>query len=91
VQQLDPRAVLLLAESLEASGVPAVELVPSGAKPVTPRRDLLAIVSPEPSRDVATFGPAQTPGLADLIHSTILNKQYTPVRRRGLLARLRGQ
>jgi hypothetical protein len=89
IPQVDPRAALLLAESLDAPGTPAIELVPPGAKPTTPRTDLLALVSPQPSRDVATFGPAQTPGLADLIHSTVLNLQHEPRKRGGLLGMLR--
>ena len=90
IPQLDPRAALVLAESLDAGGVPTVEVVPPGARPATKKADLLALVSPDPSRDVATFGPAQTPGLADLIHATVLNPRYPRPRRRGLLARLRG-
>ncbi len=89
IPQVDPRAALLLAESLDAPGTPAIELVPPGTKPTIPRVDLLALVSPEPSRDFATFGPAQTPGLADLISATILNEHYGQPKRRGFLQRLR--
>lgn len=67
VPNLDPRAAILLAEDVTESGAPAVEIVPPNSKPTSPRADLLAIVSLTPSRDVATFGPEQAPGLADLI------------------------
>jgi hypothetical protein len=88
IPQVDPRAALLLAESLAAPGTPAIELVPPGAKPTTPRADLVALVSPQPSRDIATFGPAQTAGLAELIHSTVLNPQHERRKRGGLLGML---
>lgn len=67
VPTLDPRAAILLAEDVAEPGAPAIEIVPPGAKPSSPRVDLIAIVSLTPSRDVATFGPEQTAGLADLI------------------------
>lgn len=67
VPTLDPRAAILLAEDVEEPGAPAIEIVPPGARPTSQRADLIAIVSLTPSRDVATFGPEQAPGLADLI------------------------
>lgn len=85
---VDPRATLLLAESLEAPGTFAIEIVPPGAQPTTNRSDLIALVSLTPSRDHATFGPAQAPGLADLLVATVLRCEPHVKRKIGLLGRL---
>lgn len=97
VPTLDPRAAVLLAEAVEEAGAPAIEIVPPGEKPSSLRADLIAIVSLTPSRDIATFGPEQAPGLADLI-AVRLREQRTTSRgssgipkRRGLFERLRGR
>lgn len=90
VPSLDPRAAILLAEDVAEPGAPAIEVVPPGTKPVSARLELLAIVSPTPSPDVATFGPEQTPGLADLIIARLHERRAGTSRSRGVVGWVRG-
>ena len=85
VGSVDPRAALLLAEALDAPGLPAVEVVPAGGRPLTPPADLLATI---PSTEVA---PGTTKPLAALIERRILHGEPPEQPRRGILGRLFGR
>jgi hypothetical protein len=90
VPTLDPRAAILLAEDVEEPGAPAIEIVPPGAHPSSPRADLIAIVSLTPSPDVATFGPEQTAGLADLIAVRLHERRAVSAASPGVSSWVRG-
>jgi molybdopterin-guanine dinucleotide biosynthesis protein len=82
VGSVDPRAALLLAESLDAPGLPAVEVLAPGAHPSTPPADLLATI---PSTEVA---PGATAPLATLIERRIIKGEPPEEPRRSILDRL---
>ncbi len=74
VRSLDPRAVLLLAEGVEATGFPAVEVVRAALdKPRTPPADLLATVTAdEVARGFGTTGPSPIVTLVATIEARLL-------------------
>lgn len=85
VGSVDPRAALLLAEGLDAPGLPAIEVLAPGAHPSTPPADLVATIA---STEVA---PGTTGPLAALIERRILRGEPPEPPRRGLLGRLLGR
>ena len=85
VGSVDPRAALLLAESLDAPGSPAVEVIAPGTPPSAPPADLIATIV---STEVA---PGATRPLAALIERRIVRGEPSEEPRRGLLGRLLGR
>jgi hypothetical protein len=85
VASIDPRATLLLAESLEATSHPAIEVVPPGAQPSTPPPDLLATIPP------SEVAPGATAPLAALIASRLLTPAPSGASRSFLSRLLRGR
>lgn len=95
VRSLDPRAALLLAEGVEAAGVPAIELVPdASARPLTASDDLVAtIISGEVVRAFGVSGPSPVATLAATIEARLLRGEPAPGRashRAGFISRLFG-
>lgn len=86
VGSIDPRAALLLAESLDAPGQPVVEVVPTGAQPTTAPADLVATIA------TAEVTPGTTKPLAALIERRIIRGEPPePPQRGGILGRLLGR
>lgn len=83
VATLDPRAALLLAESLDAPGQPAIEVVPSDEHSInTEPSDLLATVR------TSELAPGALAPLAPLITRRLLGAAPPDAHPRGLLSRL---
>ena len=80
---IDPRATLLLAESLDAPGHPAIEVVPADEHSInTEPSDLLATVR------TSELAPGALAPLATLIPQRLLGAAPPDTQPRGLLSRL---